>query len=402
MYQPNTKRIGATAAHVRLARQLLEVAPLVGHAGDVAEYAAFLSAVVAPFNEAFANSSAPWTYSDGVEQTPTLLALSLGLVPPTLLNKSVAWLINDVETTRSVHLSTGATGTRLFFAYLSSIGRTDLALAVAAQDTFPSHGYWITQGATTCWENWSGETDDQHGNIPPTHNHIFLGSHSGWMWESLAGVAQVTGSYGYARVALRPPLLPGLLEAMSGSLSSMRGPISAVWMTAGGTAAVNVSLPVNVGGTVSVPVAGLRNVIVTESGAPVWRGSAFVAGVAGVYGAALDGAYVTFSVGSGEYAFLAAPGSIGGFTPSACSGEVLSCSAHGARIAAVKRAGLAAAQQSQEWSRRFLITHVVEAACVGRVECTVPSVDDVRQAVAPAVTLQEGSAMSVCVEALCA
>ena len=203
--------IGATGAHVRLAQQLREFAPLVGAGGDAAEYDAFLATVGAPFNALYANVSAPWTYVDGVEQTPTLIPLVLGLVPPVLLNQSVAWLINDVETTRGVHLSTGATGTRLFFAFLSSVGRTDLAVAVAAQDTFPSHGYWIAQGATTCWENWSGATDAQHGNVPPTHNHIFLGSHSGWMWEALVGGAQPAGSYGYARVGVGPPLLPGLL-----------------------------------------------------------------------------------------------------------------------------------------------------------------------------------------------
>ena len=228
-YQPNTMHIGATAGHVRLAQQLREIAPLIGKEGDVAVYDAFLSAVGAPFNAYYANATAPWTFSDGVEQTPTLLPLSLGLVPPPLLNASIAWLLNDIETTRSIHLSTGATGTRLFFPFLTSIGRTDLAASVAAQDTFPSHGFWVTQGATSCWENWSGETDAQHGNVPPTHNHIFLGSHSGWMWAALVGVTQAPGSYGYASILLRPPILPGTLNAMAGSLASVRGKISASW-----------------------------------------------------------------------------------------------------------------------------------------------------------------------------
>jgi alpha-L-rhamnosidase len=410
VYQPNTMHIGATSAHVRLAQQLREFAPLVGRPGDAAEYDAFLGAVRAPFNALYANATAPWTYADGVEQTPTLLPLALGLVPPALVSHSVAWLINDVETTRGVHLSTGATGTRLFFAYLSSIGRTDLAAAVAAQDTFPSHGFWVAQGATTCWENWSGATDAQHGNVPPTHNHIFLGSHSGWMWESLVGVAQPEGSFGYARVAVRPPLLPGLLEGMAGELLTARGAIGAAWATAaGGATALNVSLPANVAGTVSVPVAGLAAVTVTEGGAPVWRGGAFVPGVAGVYGAALDGAYVTFEVGSGEFAFAAAPaaGGGGGFAPSGCSGRVLACAAPGARIAAVKRAGLASGGGGggggAPWARRFLAAHVVESACVGRAECVVPSVADFAAAVAPAVALRgEEAAMQVCVEALCA
>ena len=39
----------------------------------------------------------------------------LGHHPPTQ-----AWLINDIETTRGMHLSTGATGTRLLFPYAST------------------------------------------------------------------------------------------------------------------------------------------------------------------------------------------------------------------------------------------------------------------------------------------
>jgi len=227
------------------------------------------------------------------------------------------------------------------------------------------------------------------------------------MWESLVGVSQPAGSYGYARVVVRPPLLPGQLDAMSGTLNAMRGPIAASWaVAAGGAAAVNASLPVNVAGTVSVPVAGIADVLVTESGAPVWRGGAFVPGVAGVYGAALDGAYVTFTVGSGyQFAFVAAPGAgagAGGFAPAGCSGEVLTCAA-GARIAAVGRAGLAAGGGGAPWARSFLVKHVVEAACVGRAACTVPSAGGVAAALAPAVALRgDELAAPVCVEALCA
>ena len=72
----------------------------------------------------------------------TLLPLTLGFVPDNLVAQAQAWLINDLETTRQMHLSTGATGTRLLFPYLSSIGRTDLAAEIAAQSTYPSHGYY--------------------------------------------------------------------------------------------------------------------------------------------------------------------------------------------------------------------------------------------------------------------
>lgn len=140
----------------------------------------------------------------------------------------------------------------------------------------------------------------------------------------------------------------------------------------------------------------------------MWRGGAFVPGVAGLFGAALDGAFVTFDVGSGQYAFAAAPAagggaSAGGVSPSGCSGQALACAAPGARIAAVTRAGLAGGARGAPWARRYLVAHVVEAACLGRAQCAVPSAAYVAAAVAPAVALRgEELAMQVCVEALCA
>jgi hypothetical protein len=194
---------------------------------------------------------------------------------------------------------------------------------------------------------------------------------------------------------------------MAGTLNSVRGSVAVAWAWNGAAVALNASLPANVAGTISVPVAGLANAVVTEGGVAVWRGGAFVPGPAGLYGAALDGAYVTFAVGSGQYAFAAAPAatSASGFSPTGCTGQALACAAPGARIAAVKRAGLAAGAPSggAPWARRYLVAHVVEAACVGRADCVVPSAADVAAAVAPAVVLRkEEVAMQVCVEALCA
>jgi hypothetical protein len=416
LYQPNTMHIGATASQVRLAQQLLAAAPLVGHPGDAPGYAAFLASVAAPFNALYANASAPWTYVDGVEQTPTLLPLALGLVPPPLLNASTAWLLNDLESTRGLHLSTGATGTRYLFPYLTSIGRTDLAAALAAQSSFPSHGYWVAQGASTCWENWSGATDAQHGMVPPTHNHIFLGSHSGWMWQALVGVGQAPGSTGYTFITVRPPILPGLLPAMAGTLRSVRGLVGAAWAwaAASSSSSLNVTLPANTAAALSVPVAGLAGVTVREQGRVVWSQGAYVPGVPGLSSGALDGPYVTFQAsGGGEFAFTAEAAAGGGgggggtssssssAAPSGCSGQRLVCRG-GARLAAVTQAGFVAAAGGG-WSRRFLLTHLLEGWCLGKHECSVPSAGEVALALAPAVgVLAEEAASTVCVEALCA
>jgi len=87
-YQPNTEHIGATSAHMRLAQILAEVAPLVGRREDVAQYTSFLEASRGPYNQHYANATTPYLYVDAVEQTVTLLPLTLGFVPASLEPKA--------------------------------------------------------------------------------------------------------------------------------------------------------------------------------------------------------------------------------------------------------------------------------------------------------------------------
>jgi hypothetical protein len=192
-YVPVTAPICATANMMRIAQLLAGLAPLVGRSGDIPAYEALLNSSVAPFNAHYALNLANGTYVDGIEQTPARAyrgcgpqaGAPLSLVPRlfscTCSHGTRHWLrasrgrrgcaeladsrcvgklgrmdgacigipslfvasISDVETTHGVHLSTGATGTRYLFEQLSTMGRTDLAAAVAAQATFPSHGYWF-------------------------------------------------------------------------------------------------------------------------------------------------------------------------------------------------------------------------------------------------------------------
>ena len=109
-YQPNSMVIGATSAHMRLAQILAEIAPVAGESQDVSEYTDFLALSRPLYNAYYQNKTHPFLYVDGVEQTVTLLPLSLGFVPDVLAAQAQAWLINDLEHTRGMHLSTGATG----------------------------------------------------------------------------------------------------------------------------------------------------------------------------------------------------------------------------------------------------------------------------------------------------
>jgi len=138
------------------------------------------------------------------------------------------------------------------------------------------------------------------------------------------------------------------------------------------------------------------------------EGGEFVPGVPGLWGGSLGGdGYIVFVAGSGGYSLQVrsggAPAKRGTGQSAACSGETLQCGS-GGRLVAFKRAGLQGARARSPWRRQFLVTHLLEAMCLGKRECLMPGVGDLAKALAPAVVLgmeEDDANYSVCAHALC-
>ena len=111
MYTPNTKEACATGAFMLMLQRAAALAPVAGHPEQAARFHALFDAAAAPYNAYYARNLNNGTYGDGVEQTLAVIPLSLGIVPAEHLAAVQSWLINDIETTRALHLTTGATGT---------------------------------------------------------------------------------------------------------------------------------------------------------------------------------------------------------------------------------------------------------------------------------------------------
>jgi alpha-L-rhamnosidase len=80
--------------------------------------------------------------------------LSLGgVVPPELEQSVVAGLVKNVKE-QGYHQTVGSVGAKLLLNGLAESGNADTAMRIATQTTFPSFGYWLSLGATTCWENY--------------------------------------------------------------------------------------------------------------------------------------------------------------------------------------------------------------------------------------------------------
>jgi alpha-L-rhamnosidase len=111
---------------------------------------------------------------------------------------------------------------------LADNGYLDVAYRLLLNETFPSWGYSINQGATTIWERWDGWTEDTgfQDKGMNSFNHYALGSIGQWLYQAVAGID--IGQPGFERIVIRPRVAEGLTHARA-EYDSIRGKITSEW-----------------------------------------------------------------------------------------------------------------------------------------------------------------------------
>ena len=149
-----------------------EVATVLSQTADISIFQSQAASVKNAFNNAFLSNNTGYYVGvgdSGFRQTHNLLAISFGLTPTnSTIQVAADAIANDVQN-RSIHLNTGALGSKYILPVLSEHGHADVAFQVAQQTTFPSWGFWIANGATTTWEHWTLESrslDHVHSYLP--------------------------------------------------------------------------------------------------------------------------------------------------------------------------------------------------------------------------------------------
>ena len=181
---------------------LSKAARILGNEADHEKYAALAEKIRNAVNKKYFN---PQTglYGTGL-QTELSVALHWGLVPDehrALVASNLAQrVIADDK-----HIDVGLLGTKTILNALSDNGYADLAYEVAAQETFPSWGWWIVNGATTFFENWPL---DAKSDI--SMNHIMFGEINAWYYKALGGIFPDEENPGFRNVILKPNFVTGL------------------------------------------------------------------------------------------------------------------------------------------------------------------------------------------------
>jgi alpha-L-rhamnosidase len=246
-------QLTSTAYYYADAKILANAAKLFGKSEDHRKYSALAEKIKAAFNRRFLDKTKA-IYGSGV-QTELSVPLFWGLVPDEFKTRVADNLAKRVQADSS-RLDVGLLGTKAILSALSDNGHADLAYKLAAQETYPSWGWWIVNGATTLYENWP---IDAKSDI--SMNHIMFGEIGAWFYKALGGIKPDETSPGFKSVRLEPHFVPGL-DSCQVSHKSRYGTIGSSWKRSNDRVMYNVTIPPNTSATVLLTDPGIKKISV--------------------------------------------------------------------------------------------------------------------------------------------
>lgn len=230
---------------------LAKAAKILGKQSDYLHYSALALKIKNAFNAKYLDLRTG-IYGKGL-QTELSVPLAMGLTPNDIKSKVAAALVKRVEAD-NFHLDAGILGTKAILNALSENGYADVAYKIAAQETYPSWGWWIVNGATTLLENWNIEAKNDI-----SLNHIMFGEIGAWLYKGLGGIKPDPLQPGFKNVLLKPHFVNGL-DHFTATHQSRFGTISSAWKKTGNRITYTVTIPANATGSISFPVDPARSV----------------------------------------------------------------------------------------------------------------------------------------------
>ena len=284
------KDVIATAYFAYSTHLVSKAAAALGKDDDADKYEELFEQIKGAFNKAYVSEDG---HIKGGTQTCYLLGLYFDLLPEDKREPATQHLIEAIRK-KDWHLSTGFVGLSYLIPTLTDTGHLDIAYRLLNNDTFPSWGYSIKNGATTIWERWDGWTEEKGFQTPGMNsfNHYAFGSIGRWLFGAVAGID--TDGPGYKRIIIHPRPGGGLNYAKA-SYKSINGKIVSDWKIKGDTFTLNVTIPANTTATVYVPAGDIEGV--TEGGKPAAKAEA-------VSVLRMEDDTAVFAVGSGNYRFV--------------------------------------------------------------------------------------------------
>ena len=238
----------STPFYCYLCGKMAKFAEVLGGDEDVAFFNQEITTSTVAFNDKYFNR-VTGVYANNTV-TANILPLWFGMVPKGLEDKVMQSIVDKTENECGGHVSTGVVGIQQLMRCLTEYGRGDLALKIASNDTYPSWGYMVRNGATTIWELWNGNTADPAMN---SGNHVMLlGDLILWEYEYLGGIRALEP--GYSMIQLKPYPIEGL-GFVNCAYESVSGRIESHWKREGNHFEWDFVIPANTTAEVCLPTA---------------------------------------------------------------------------------------------------------------------------------------------------
>ncbi|MBQ3738211.1 MAG: family 78 glycoside hydrolase catalytic domain [Bacteroidales bacterium] len=238
----------STPFYCYLCGKMAKFAEVLGFDEDVTFFQQEITTSTIAFNDKYFNR-VTGVYANNTV-TANILPLWFGMVPKGLEDKVVESIVDKTMNECGGHVSTGVIGIQQLMRCLTEYGHGDLALKIASNDTYPSWGYMVRNGATTIWELWNGNTADPAMN---SGNHVMLlGDLILWEYEYLGGIRALEP--GYSKIQLKPYPIEGL-DFVNCAFNSVSGRIESHWKRDGNCFEWDIAIPANTTAEVCLPTA---------------------------------------------------------------------------------------------------------------------------------------------------
>ncbi|TWR31120.1 Bacterial alpha-L-rhamnosidase [Mucilaginibacter pallidiroseus] len=232
---------------------LAKAAKLFGNKKDELYYSQLASKIKKAINYKYFDKAAI-NYDKGT-QTEMSMALLWNIVPDQYRLKLAENLAKRVAQD-NMHIDVGVLGAKAILNALSENGQAETAYKLASQDTYPSWGWWIVNGATTLYENW-----DIDAARDISLNHMMFGEIGGWFFKGLGGIKADERQPGFKNILLKPNFVSGL-DFFNSNHVGPYGPITSSWRRVNGKVMYDVVVPANSSADVSFPT-GTKKVILS-------------------------------------------------------------------------------------------------------------------------------------------
>jgi len=267
-------------------RILSEMADILGIENDKINYKKLSITIQDAINNKYWDKKTGGYASNN--QACNSFALYLGIVNKERISRVVDNLVNDVKN-RNYHLTTGNLCTKYLMEMLTEYGYADVAYKIATQETYPSWGYMLANGATTLWERWENET----GSAMNSHNHPMMGSVDSWFYKYLVGIIPDITRPGFDKFSIKPYIINDL-TFVDGEYNSVKGVIKCAWKKKAGFIYMDISIPENSTATVYIPTINMKSI--TEGNRKINNSKELKF-------LKMEGSYAAYEVGSGTYNF---------------------------------------------------------------------------------------------------